>query len=118
MPRIGYSAMGSAYGRTLAGDAVGLRGLEAPGARERPQHAPGAARGEEPVGLAPERPPELRAERRPRDGDGAREVGREALDQILRDDAADPDGEAERDGRERAAEHEPHGGGGEPVREG
>src|SRR3989304_1181341 len=92
MPRIGYSAMGSAYGRTLAGDAVGLRGLEAPGARERPQHAPGAARGEEPVGLAPERPPELRAERRPRGGDGGR-------------------------GGERDAEHEPRGVRGEPVRE-
>src|SRR5260370_20560854 len=92
-----------------ARDAVGLRRLEAPRPRERPEDAPGAARREEPVRLAPKRPPELRAQRGARDAHGPRAVGRQALDQRLRDDAADPDAEAKRDGGQRDAEHEPPG---------
>ena len=44
-------------------------------------------------------------------------MGREALDQPLGDDAADPDGEAERQGRQRDAEREPHRVRREAVRE-
>src|SRR5439155_24314453 len=38
-----------------AGDAIGLGGVELPRRRQRPQHAPRAPRGEQPVGLATER---------------------------------------------------------------
>src|SRR5712692_7448782 len=68
-----------------AADAVGLGRLVASRPRERPQHAPGPARGEQPVGLAPERAPELRAQRRAREIHGAGEIGAEALQQVLGD---------------------------------
>ncbi|HME93241.1 MAG TPA: DUF222 domain-containing protein [Methylomirabilota bacterium] len=61
-PAGGGSTVTSARERATqppAGDAVGLGRLVAAGAGQRPQHAPGAARGEQPVGLAAERAEEL-----------------------------------------------------------
>src|SRR6185436_19528176 len=57
-----------------AGDAVGLAGVVVAGAPQRPQHAPGGARREEPVGLAAEGAPELLHEAATADVDGARQV--------------------------------------------
>src|SRR5262252_2869872 len=48
-------------------DAVRLHRLESTGRDDGPEHAPGSPRGEQPVGLAPERSEELRLERRPGD---------------------------------------------------
>src|SRR5438093_8583248 len=95
--------------RSDASDADRLPRLEPPAARERQQHAPGAPRGQQPVGLASEDPEELRLQRRARDGNRTRAVRREALDQVLGDDAAHPHGEAERDRRKRDAQDEPRG---------
>src|ERR1700716_1835912 len=101
----------------LADDAVGLHRLESTGSHDPPEHPPRPARGEEPVGLAPERPPELRLQGRAGNVDSTGKVRREALDQILRDDAAHPYGQPERDRGKRDAEQEPDRVIREPVRE-
>ena len=89
-------------GRGGAHGAVGLRGLEAPGAKERPQHAPGAPGGQEPVRLAAEDAPELRPPATCARSSTGREVGaRGPRSAVLGDDAADPDREPEGHGRRR-----------------
>src|SRR5207244_5812535 len=66
-------------------------------AGHRPEHAPGAARGEEPVGLAAEGAENLLLEALATEIDGARQIRVQVLDQRLGHDAADPDGEGERE---------------------
>src|SRR5580765_4565345 len=90
----------------LADDSVGLHRLESTGPDDRPQHTPGTARGEQPVGLAAEDAPKLRLQGGAGDVHVPREMRGEALDQILGDDPADPDGQAERDRRKRDTDQE------------
>src|SRR2546426_801417 len=101
----------------LAADAIGLGGIEPACPGQRPQHAPGAARGEQPVRLAAEGAHELLPPRRTPHVDRMLEVAGHLLDAVLRDDAADPDRQPERDRRERNAQREERRVVAEPVRE-
>src|SRR5882724_2335546 len=103
--------------RALALDAVRLGRIEAARAGQRPQHPPGAPRGEQPVRLAAEGADELLRQRRATDVHGPLQVARHVFDAVLRHDAADPDREPERDRRERDADCEEHRVVGEAVRE-
>src|SRR6266508_872266 len=77
--------------------AVGLARLVLALGQQRPEHAPGAAGGEEPVGLAAEGAEELLLEALAPEIDGTRQVWMQVLDERLGHDAADPDGEGERE---------------------
>ena len=88
------------------GDAVGLGGLEAAGAASASstRHAPRVASSQY---VWQRKVPQNFASSVVRAMfTGRREVGREALDQVLGDDAAHPDREPQRDRRERDAQHE------------
>src|SRR5262249_36184316 len=100
------SAMRVSSGRSgaPASDAVGLAGLVAARASQTQEHAPGAARGQEPVGLAAEGPEELLAQALAAQVHGAWQIRPQLLDQALGGDAAHPHGEDQRE-RGRADGH-------------
>src|SRR5262249_57300456 len=95
------SAMPGLLGRSGAagaGHAIGLAGLVAPRPQQAQEHAPGASRGQEPVGLTAEGAEELLAQALPSEIHGTRQIGPQLFDQALGGDAADPHGEDERKG--------------------
>src|SRR6266508_235497 len=77
--------------------AVGLARRVLALGQQRPEHAPGAAAGEEPVGLAAEGAEELLLEALAPEIDATWQVRMQVLDKRLGQDAADPDGEGERE---------------------
>src|SRR6266511_4855320 len=84
------------------------RSSGAAGARDAPEHAPGAARRQQPVGLAAEGAEELLLEALAAEIHVSREVGPHLLDEILGGDAAHPDGQDQRQrGRARRRVKEP-----------
>src|SRR6266511_2518693 len=84
------------------------RSSGAAGARDAPEYAPGAARRQQPVGLAAEGAEELLLEALAAEIHVSREVGPHLLDEILGGDAAHPDGQDQRQrGRARRRVKEP-----------
>src|SRR5262245_33886060 len=76
--------------------AIRLPRVVAARAPEAPEHAPGAAGREQPVGLAAENAEKALRETLPREVDVPGQVRAEAFDDRLRHDAAHPDREEER----------------------
>src|SRR5262245_39564843 len=98
----------SRSGAAGALDAVGLARLVAARARQAPEHAPGAARGQKPVGLTAERTEELLAQALAAEIHRAWQVRPELLDEALGGDATHPHREEERQrGRARGRVEEP-----------
>ncbi|HLC40820.1 MAG TPA: hypothetical protein VJO34_04235 [Methylomirabilota bacterium] len=69
------------------------------GSGQRPQDTPARSRGQEPVGLAAEGPPELLRQRLPSDVQRLGQEGNEVIDQVLGQDPADQNREQERECR-------------------
>src|SRR6266542_5857384 len=67
--------------------AVGLGGLVAAAGGQRPEHAPGAARRQQPIGLAAEGAEELLLQALAPELPGTRQIGAQILDQRLGHDA-------------------------------